>query len=199
MPARVWYTIIAGKGPSKGGFLMEKKRSKAFAAALIVAGALTAAICLIMNLWLIPAIESAAGGLKAFDMRSFGYTTGEAREFLGALSEEGRQIYLTRQLPLDFVYPVCYTAFFVLSILALTKKRGRLWVILPALLAAFDYAENSFILSFLKKNAAPDVVGAIAGGVTAVKSLLMTAVFVLLAVLFVLWVVRRAKQKKARA
>ena len=198
MPARVWYTILAGKGPSKGGFLMEKKRSKAFVSALIVSGALTAAICLIMNLWLIPAIESAAGGLKAFDMRSFGYTTGEAREFLGALSEEGRQVYLTRQLPLDFFYPVCYTAFFMLAIVALTKKRSP-WLILPALLAVADYAENALILSFLKKNAVPDVLGAIAGYVTAAKSLLMTAVFVLLAVLFVLWLVRRARQKKAGA
>ncbi len=45
------------------------KSRKGLITAVIICGALTAVICGVMNLYLIPAVESEAGGLRCFDMR----------------------------------------------------------------------------------------------------------------------------------
>ena len=166
-----------------------KKRT----ALLIVSGALTAIICVVMNFILIPIIEETTEGLRCFDMNSMGYTFDQAKQFLSLLSERGRDVYLHIQLPLDFFYPVAYTAFFMLAITALRGKPTPL-LALPAALAASDYIENICSIKMLR---AMDVTPALAGfasAVTVVKSALMTATFILLAVLLIVWLVKRRKK-----
>ena len=163
---------------------------------LIVSGALTAVICLVMNLWLIPEIEKTTEGLRCFDMNSFGYTHEQAQRFLSLLGERGRELYLHVQLPLDFVYPTAYTAFFVTAIALLRKKKTPLWL-LPAALAAFDVVENTCSIIMLKNMSVSPALAGFASTVTVIKSILMTAVFVLLGVLFVLWLTGRKKEKAA--
>ncbi len=166
--------------------------SKKSAAALAAAAVLTAAICLVMNLLLIPAIESGAAGLRCFDMR-FGYSAAEARAFLGALSDEARSTYLRIQLPLDFLYPLCYCAFFSLALLRLNRQKTPL-ALLPLLLAFFDYGENLCVL-FMLRALEPDVRLIAAGsGFTRGKTVLMYGVFTLLLVFFV----RRLVQKRRK-
>lgn len=162
--------------------------------ALIVSGALTAGICLVMNLYLIPAIEKNAGGLRVFDMRSFGYTQEEGRAFLAALTEEGTRLYLTRQLPLDLLYPVAYTLFFVLLLGLLLKKHKELRFF-PLLLTAADLTENVCLFRLLGQGTGSDALLTVASTATVVKTVLMTAVFVLILVLLVLRLWKRKKQK----
>lgn len=160
---------------------------------LIVSASLTAIICLVMNLILIPGIESAANGLRCFDMRLF-YSADDARAFLQALSAEGRETYLLRQLPLDFLYPVCYGCFFIFAFVRL-QKRLNASALLPLLLAAFDYAENTCILLMLR-SADFDPRTAVCGSAfTTAKTLLMYGIFILLLVFLVRAVLRKRKEK----
>jgi hypothetical protein len=101
-----------------------------------------------------------SGGLAPFDLRPFGYDVGEARAFLAALSQIGRDYYLNVQLSLDNAYPFTYAVSRLVLLLWLTIP-GRLadhplppvWrttlVALPILTAACDYVENDAIAKML--------------------------------------------------
>ncbi len=163
---------------------------------LIVSAALTAAVCLVMNLALIPAIERGAGGLRCFDMKGY-YSPDYAREFLAAISAEAREIYRFRQLPLDFFYPFAYSVFFIGAFTRLQKKLGAP-ALLPLLLAAFDYAENICEARLLSADGVIPPAAAAAGGIcTAVKTALMYLCFLCLIVFLVRAVIRRRKNAGA--
>lgn len=82
-----------------------------------------------------------------FDMRPLGYDPAEARNLLHALGEDGRSYYLTRQIPLDTVYPALLAMALVSAILffgAYRPGRGlvRTGIAFSVGAALFDYAEN---------------------------------------------------------
>lgn len=145
-----------------------------------------------MNFYLIPLIEQSTNGIRMFDMQSFGYTAAAAREFLRLLSEEGRDTFLHKQLPLDFFYPVAYGAFFMLSLAALAPRRKAL-CFLPAALMLCDYGENILSLIMLR-NDFSDTIAHAGCAFTVTKTVLMTAVIVLILVLLLKKI--RAKEKK---
>ena len=173
------------------------KMKKWVFALLIVSAVLTLGICAVMNLKLIPAIEADAAGLRVPDMR-FGYSKDALAAFFAALGETGRDVYLHRQLPLDFFYPVAYAAFFATAFLTLGGEALRKkwpFVAVPVLLAVFDYGENLCTLRFLK--AGVTELASFASLCTQSKTLLMYVCFILLIVLFVLFLLRRKKREKA--
>ena len=164
--------------------------------------AVTMAVYATILLWSLPIVAAAAGGQVPFDMRPGGYSFAEARAFLIALSEEGRDFYVTVQHRLDLAYPalIAATLFFAIAALVPARARpGRWWVAAPALvIAAFDYAENSAVAAMLAAGPAglsPDLV-AQASRWTVWKSTLtaavMTAVLVLLVWRAVVWFRGRA-------
>ena len=158
---------------------------------LIFAGIATLGICGVMNLYLIPLIERTTNGIRMFDMQSFGYTYDTAKEFVSLLSEQGRDTFLHRQLPLDFFYPVAYGAFFLLALKKLTPdKKGLL--ILPAVLMLCDYAENACSIVMLKTDFSAAIAHA-GCAFTVAKSLIMYAVIALILVLFIIKIVKRKK------
>ena len=158
----------------------------------IISGALTAAICAVMNLMLIPQIEAGTGGVRCFDM-NFAYSYDTAKEFLSLLTDEGRQIYLCRQLPLDFVYPVAYGLFFGLLIYTLSRGRKAL-LIFPALLVASDYIENICVMQMLKSADISRTLVSIASIATTAKTILMYVCVLLIAALIVYYF--KTKKKK---
>ena len=165
-----------------------------FIAALVVSGFLTVVICLIMNAVLIPKIEAGDPPMRAFDMCSTGYSTEQARAFTLWLSDEARATYLNAQLPLDFFYPIAYTAFFMLLWLGLG---GKQWCLaFPAALAAFDYLENSLVIVMVKNTGFADAVAKIASVATVTKSVLMYVIIVAEIVALIIWAVRRKKKKQ---
>ena len=165
--------------------------------AAITGGIFTAAICLVMNLFLIPQIEAETNGIRCFDM-NFGYTPETAREFLSLIGERGRFIYLYRQLPLDFIYPVFYTLLFVslICLLCKNKKLLKAFLVLPALLALFDYAENIMSVIMLKNGIPSDAFVKAASCVTAAKTVLMYLIILIIIILLVKYLISRKGENK---
>ena len=163
----------------------------------ITGGVFTAAICLAMNFYLIPQIEAETNGIRCFDM-NFGYTPETARLFLSLIGEKGRFIYLHRQLPLDFVYPVFYTLLFVSLICHLCKNKKLLkaFLVLPLLLALADYAENIMSVIMLKSGVPSDAFARAASCITAVKTVLMYLIILIIIILLVKHLISRKGEKK---
>lgn len=165
-----------------------------------VGGAGTIIICIIMNMILIPKIEAGTQGIRCFDM-NFGYSPGTARSFLSLIGDEGRFIYLNRQLPLDFIYPILYTMLFISLFLLLAKsvKKGILLSVLPVILALSDYIENIMSIIMLKNGVPSDSFALIASCVTSVKTVLMYLIFLIIIILLIrlIFIKRGEKLKNA--
>lgn len=159
-----------------------------------ITGILTVIITGIMDFILFPKIEANTEGIRSFDMNSFGYSFEQAQKFLELIGEEGRNIYLHIQLPLDFVYPVVYTLFFFLIMTALAKKRTKL-LIVPAVLFFFDIGENICSIIMLQNLSTTKALATAASTFTLCKSLFMYATFIIIFVYFILWLKNRKKEQ----
>lgn len=171
--------------------------TKKIRALLWISGAATLIICAVMNLWLIPAIESGTEGIRCFDMQSLGYSADTANRFLSLLGEKGRNIYLHAQLPLDFFYPIAYGTFFSLLMRVLKKNKPFL-VAFPALLMLFDYAENVCSIIMLREMSASKVLAGFAAAMTVVKSLLLSLVAIICIVLVGLYLMERIRGRRTK-
>ena len=142
------------------------------------------AVYSLMLLYTIPQVERYAQGMKLFDLSPTGYSYEYALELLGALDLNGRSLYLYRQLPLDFIYPLLFSVSccFVLSWLfakSLTPNSKLFYLcFVPVAAGLFDYLENIAIINMLTTY--PHVTEhqvAIASVFTVLKSGLTTAFF----------------------
>ena len=137
--------------------------------------AVTLAVYLTMLTWTLPGISADAAGLVPFDMRPMGYTPDEAREFLAALGDKGRDLYLGPQASLDLLYPLVLAivlAGAVSVLIADWRLRGVLYIfILGGMLA--DYTENTFVALMLEyTEPVPDRLASLASKATVTKSVL---------------------------
>jgi hypothetical protein len=125
-----------------------------------------------MAFWSLAYLNRISGGLYPFDLRPFGYTFEEARAFLYAISDIGRNYYLDVQLQLDTVFPALYAFSRCLLLLWLTQPgrtseqplpfAARAALLIPPLATAtFDYVENQGIVAMLTagNRLTPDMVG----------------------------------------
>ena len=162
----------------------------------VIGGIGTAIIGIIMNLILIPRIEANTNGTRCFDMNLF-YKPETAREFLNLISDDGRFIYLHRQLPLDFVYPVFYTLLFV-SLICLLCKSGagrRALLTGAAVLAVSDYAENIMSIIMLKSGIPSDTFAVTASIITSLKTIVMYLLILSILALLIKFIITRRKGK----
>lgn len=113
--------------------------------------AAASAVYLVMVLWSIPVITKAAGGIAPFDMRLTGYTVAEAKSFLTALSEDGRQFYLKVQLRLDLIYPALLG---ILLVIGYQRVYRAPWTTVFSCVAmvmvSADYLENYMVATMLQ-------------------------------------------------
>ncbi len=137
----------------------------------------------------IPAVQAQAPELPLFDVSPGGYSLEYATTLLAAIGESGRQIYLTRQLPLDFVYPGLVAVTYTLLLIWLFKqgfaaKSPIFYLAFVATFAGFfDYLENIGIILMLRSY--PDLSAttvAFASINTILKSAFTTGFFLLLIV-----------------
>ncbi|MBQ6163011.1 MAG: hypothetical protein IJK23_00915 [Clostridia bacterium] len=163
---------------------------------MTVSGVLTAAICLVMNLVLIPRIEAGTNGIRCFDM-NFAYDFETVKQFLALLSEDGRRVYLNIQLPLDFFYPIAYGVFFCLVLYSLSNGRKAL-LAFPILLAAFDYAENICVLCLLKASQPSQTLATAASAATTAKTVLMYVTILMILVFLVRYLRQHRTNTNAR-
>lgn len=118
-----------------------------FWACLVISLALLA----VMSLWSFPYIASEASGLKPYDLRLFGYSVAQGQGFLTALSDEGRQFYLTVQHRLDFAFPVFLTASLMLAAALLFRAMAaRGLQILALMYLSADFLENRTVAAILR-------------------------------------------------
>ncbi len=154
---------------------------------------LTMIVYVLMLTYSIPAVSAFAPELPLFDLSPAGYTFAYANELLGTLGAEGRQLYLTTQLPLDFIYPGLFAITYSLLLVWLFRKtfkaNSKIYYValVPFLAGIFDYMENLFIIKMI--NSFPNLQEStveIANAFTILKSGFTTVFFVLLLVGFVL-------------
>lgn len=162
----------------------------------VIGGAFTAIICVVMNFFLIPAIEANTQGIRCFDM-NFLPPYEDGLKFLELIGENGRMIYLERQLPLDFVYPLFYSLFFISLIYLLSKgKIRKILTAVSVLLAVSDYSENIFTLIMLKKGIPSESFFKAACALTCVKTILMYLIFASLIILLIGLIARKVSKRK---
>ena len=159
--------------------------------ALLLVFMLTQIVYMTMLLVTLPQLMEFSGGLKPFDLMPAGYDINYAIQFIRALGVEGEDYYLTRQIPLDMIYPglfaITYTSLWQLLITKTRIKAPylRLMAWLPLVAAFFDYAENVIVIKMLFSF--PDLTGllvTLANCSTVTKSV-ATSVY-LIALLFLL-------------
>jgi hypothetical protein len=110
-----------------------------------------------------------------------------AIKLLDALGSDGRDLYLYRQLPLDFIYPGLFSVScsLLLSWLFLktqqTNSKLFYFCYIPVVAGLFDYFENIFIVNILTSYPnVSEVSVSFASAMTIVKSVLTISFFVLL-------------------
>ena len=163
---------------------------------------LTMAVFSLMLLYTIPKVESFAPGMTLFDMSPSGYSYQQAISLLESLGEVGRNVYLSQQLPADFVYPGLFAISYSLLLTWLFAKsfepNSKIFflVLVPVLGGLFDYLENIGIVLMI--NAFPDIsqelVG-VASTFTLLKSAFTTGFYILLLVGIFSFIIRRIKSQ----
>ena len=158
---------------------------------------ITSTVYALMLLVTIPHVMDFAGGMKLLDMMPKGYSSAYVSSLLTALGDEGRNAYLYRQLPLDFLYPGLFAITYCLIFAYLLRKLDKLdsflfyFSLLPLLAGLFDYFENIGLILLL--TGYPESVmkfSGITNAFSVLKSSLTTVYFIGLIILLVA-VVRR--------
>ena len=167
---------------------------------------ITMSVYLLMLFYTIPMVESFAPNTVLFDLSPSGYSYQHAITLLEELGNEGRQFYLSRQLPLDFIYPGLFAISYTLLLIWLFSKSfkdtSKIYYLafIPALGGLFDYLENIYIISML--NAFPDLSAGlvrIASTFTLLKSIFTTVFFLLLFAGFAAFVYTKNRTKLVSA
>ena len=103
----------------------------------------------------IPKTMSFSNGLKLLDMIPLGYDLEYINTLFETLGENGRQVYLTNQLPVDMIYPFLFGISYCLLIGFFLKKLNKLdsfffyLCFLPLIAGIADYLENFGVFRML--------------------------------------------------
>lgn len=163
----------------------------------MIAASMALCLCLyvVMLVVTLPHLSSLAGGLTPLDMRSGGYTAGEARALFEALGEHGRAYYLRPQLLIDSAFPASVAVAFGLALRAL-MPRWRWVAFLPAVAAGIDYAENLNTFSLLRSYPAlPESLIQVGSTLTVLKTVAYSCCYVLTLAAVAAWGWRRARRR----
>lgn len=169
--------------------LIEKIQNYSTGRNVAILFSITMIVYLTILFYSIPKVISSAPETKLFDVSPAGYTTEYARSILNAIGQQGRDLYLSLQLPLDFIYPGLFIVSYSLLFTWLLKKSYALEskayyaVYIPIVAGLFDYAENVLIIIMLKTYPQLNAnLVAVASFATTAKSILSSIFFTLLIV-----------------
>lgn len=147
----------------------------------------------------IPAVENYTNGMLIFDLKPLGYTHSYAISLIETLGDKGITVYLTRQLPLDFLYPglMGLTGAVIIALLVSKQSRFAPYVICLPLLAVFmDYMENITVVTMLLQSPEPSYWTATAASLfTILKTVLSTVYYLSLLMLLMMRLIHYIKQK----
>ena len=162
---------------------------------IIIAAVLTIVMLGVMDIYSLPAIAKAAGGIPAFDLQTLGYSHETAIQFLSNLSESGRNLFLHFQLPLDFAFAFVYT-FLFLALMVRLNKIGYKLTFIPLILFVLDIVENTLSVIMLKASSVSTGLTRFAATVTFSKNIFTHLTSLILIVFLLLWLVRRKKKNR---
>ncbi len=136
-----------------------------------------------------------------FDLRPAGYSQADAALLLEALGEAGRQYYLTRQIPLDTLYPALLALTLISALRWRAAKFGptlmtRIGGHFAILAAAFDYLENLGISLMLLAGPAsdPSLINATSTATILKSALTSVAILTVITTLIPIWLRRLLNQ-----
>lgn len=142
----------------------------------------------------------AVSGLAPLDLRPSGYNSQEVAALFNRLGEDGRRYYLTRQLPLDTLYPALLALTLVYTIRWIglrisNTKLVRIGIILSVGAALFDYCENLGIaIMILSWPSLSELLVRLTSTASITKSVLTVAALLLLILMVIIWI----RQPKAK-
>jgi hypothetical protein len=150
----------------------------------------------------IPEVMAFADNMKLFDMSPMGYDPAYAQELLTQLGPDGRHTYLTRQLPLDMIYPGLFAITFSLLLaycldrINALRKPWQLFCWLAVLGGLFDYGENLSVIQMLQSYPSiPDSLAYRSNIFTLLKSWTILAYFIVLLIVLGIWAYRALLKK----
>ncbi|APQ19044.1 hypothetical protein [Maribacter hydrothermalis] len=147
-----------------------------------------------MLLVTIPATMEFSNGLQLLDMMPAGYHLEYVNNLFSTLGDNGRQTYLTTQIPVDMIYPFLFGISYAAVLAYFLKKLHKLnttylyLCLLPIIAGIADYIENIGIISMLNKYPnVTETTANITSTFSVIKSVSTSIYFLaLLVVLFVL-------------
>ncbi|MFL0352631.1 hypothetical protein DI383_10035 [Flavobacteriaceae bacterium LYZ1037] len=122
---------------------------------------LTNLVYAFMLLVTIPKTMTFANEMKLLDMMPTGYDFEYVNKLFSALGSNGRETYLTNQIPVDMIYPLLFGITYCLVMAYFLKKINKLNApymylgVLPIIAGIADYFENIGIIGML--NSYPDI------------------------------------------
>ncbi|MBD3332211.1 hypothetical protein GF356_05130 [candidate division GN15 bacterium] len=108
-----------------------------------------------MLLYSLPHLIELANGMKPLDVLPTGYSSDYVRSLFLALGEGGRQFYLSRQIPIDMVYPALFIitysllTFYGLCKAGTNESLATRLSLIPVFAGICDYLENLGIVVML--------------------------------------------------
>lgn len=154
------------------------------------------AILCVMDFVLLPAILSGTPQMTLFDLKFFGYDAAYARSLIAGMNSRSLSLYLHVQLPMDFVYPIIYGLLYSLLFQRLYGNRMRVPVLIAVALCVADYTENILVVFMLRSSMPGDALVTAASTATVTKSILLLAVYGLIAAGFAAWLVNKIRKKR---
>ena len=163
---------------------------------------LTNIVYTLMLVVTIPKTMTFSNGMKLLDMMPTGYDLEYINRLFEALGENGRQVYLTNQIPVDMIYPFLFGVSYCLLIGYFLKKLNKLDSVffylcfLPLIAGIADYAENFGIISML--NSFPDlspITAKVTNVFSMIKSMTTTIFFVALMITLLMLGIKKIRGK----
>ncbi|HHC78591.1 MAG TPA: hypothetical protein ENK46_01820 [Flavobacteriia bacterium] len=154
----------------------------------------------------IPKTMEFSNGMKLLDMMPSGYDLNYVSELFSSLGENGRETYLTSQIPVDMIYPLLFGLSYCLLLGYFLKKLNKLnspylyLCILPVIAGISDYLENIGIITML--NNYPDLTETMANATntfTVLKSISTSIFFIALIVILIILGIKFVKRNKTSA
>lgn len=151
----------------------------------------------------IPTTMNHSNGLRLLDMMPMGYDFNYVNELFDSLGKIGRETYLTRQIPVDMIYPLLFGLSYSLLLAYFLKKLKKLnppyiyLCLLPIIAGIADYIENFGIITMLKSY--PELTQWMVSTTSlfsVIKSISTSVFFVALIVMLIFLGIRTISRKK---
>jgi len=167
---------------------------------------LTNVVYIFMLTVTIPKTMEFSNGMKLLDMMPSGYDLNYVSELFSSLGENGRETYLTSQIPVDMIYPLLFGLSYCLLLGYFLKKLNKLnspylyLCLLPIIAGISDYLENIGIITML--NNYPDLTDTMVNATntfTVLKSISTSVFFIALIVILIILGIKFVKRNKTIA